>query len=157
MLAFTKNDAMPRPTPKSFLNDSLRRSRRAMIAVMSASLNVVSIAAVCCASTSRRAMVWRRLVMRTRSSVRSPIFVGAILASRGAIAPPLVGAILASRAGAIFSSLVGATLLLVGAIGLSLVGVIFASLVDLALLSLAGSGLLSAVGSAFFAAPFPDA
>ena len=43
-----------------------------MSAVMSTSLNVVSIAAVRCASTSRRAIVWRRLVMRTRSSVRSP-------------------------------------------------------------------------------------
>ena len=31
---------------------------------MSTSLKVVSIAAVCCASTSRRAIVWRRLVIR---------------------------------------------------------------------------------------------
>ena len=46
MLAFTKNDAMPRPTPYCFLNASLRRSRSAMTAVMSTSLNVVSIAAV---------------------------------------------------------------------------------------------------------------
>ena len=35
---------------------------------MSTSLKVVSIAAVFCASLSRRAMVWRNLVMRTRSS-----------------------------------------------------------------------------------------
>ena len=62
---------MPRPTPNSFLNDSFRRSRSAMTADMSTSLKVVSIAAVCCASTSRRAIVWRRLVMRTRSSVRA--------------------------------------------------------------------------------------
>ena len=39
-----------------------------MIALMSTSLNVVSMAAVFCASLSRRAMVWRRRVMRTRSS-----------------------------------------------------------------------------------------
>ncbi len=39
---------------------------------MSTSLKVVSMAAVRCASTSRRAMVARRLVIRTRSSLRSP-------------------------------------------------------------------------------------
>src|SRR5262245_1368853 len=39
-----------------------------MIALMSTSLKVVSMAAVVCASFSRRAMVWRRRVMRTRSS-----------------------------------------------------------------------------------------
>ncbi len=42
-----------------------------MTAVMSTSLNVVSIAAVLCASTSRLAIVARRFDMRTRSSVRS--------------------------------------------------------------------------------------
>ena len=41
-----------------------------MIAVMSTSLKVVSIAAVRCASTSRWAMVWRRRDMRTRFSPR---------------------------------------------------------------------------------------
>src|SRR3954464_12002904 len=35
---------------------------------MSTSLNVVSMAAVFCASFKRRAIVWRSLVMRTRSS-----------------------------------------------------------------------------------------
>ena len=40
--------------------------------VMSTSLKVVSIAAVRCASTSRRAMVAPRLVIRTRSSARAP-------------------------------------------------------------------------------------
>src|SRR5918993_238785 len=39
-----------------------------MTALMSTSLNVVSMAAVFCASFRRRAMVWRSLVMRTRSS-----------------------------------------------------------------------------------------
>src|SRR5690349_6628234 len=39
-----------------------------MIALMSASLNVVSMAAVFCASFSRRAIVWRRRVIGTRSS-----------------------------------------------------------------------------------------
>ena len=41
-----------------------------MTAVMSTSLKVVSIAAVCCASTRRLAMVARRFDMRTRSSTR---------------------------------------------------------------------------------------
>jgi hypothetical protein len=85
---------MPRPTPNSFLNDSLRRSRSAITADMSTSLKVVSIAAVCCASTSRRAIVWRRFVMRTRSSLRGAIalLVGATLLLVGAIALTLVGA-----------------------------------------------------------------
>src|SRR5687767_6134180 len=39
---------------------------------MSTSLNVVRMAAVFCASLSRVAMVWRRRVIRTRSSRRSP-------------------------------------------------------------------------------------
>ncbi|MEZ4569563.1 MAG: hypothetical protein R2849_04400 [Thermomicrobiales bacterium] len=39
---------------------SRRLDRRSMTADMSTSLNVVSIAADCCASTSRRAIVWRR-------------------------------------------------------------------------------------------------
>src|SRR5262252_1233796 len=43
---------------------------------MSISLNVVSMAAVLWASTRRRAMVARRLDMRTRSSVRSPAVSG---------------------------------------------------------------------------------
>ena len=42
---------------------------------MSTSLKVVSIAAVCCASTRRLAIVARRFDMRTRSSVRSPGFL----------------------------------------------------------------------------------
>ena len=44
---------------------------------MSTSLNVVSIAAVFCASLSRLATVWRRRVIRTRSSRRSPALAGA--------------------------------------------------------------------------------
>ena len=39
-----------------------------MTALMSTSLKVVSMAALCCASTSRRAMVARRLDMRSRCS-----------------------------------------------------------------------------------------
>jgi hypothetical protein len=73
MLALTKNDAMPRLLPYCFLNASLRRSRSAMTAVMSISLKVVSIAAVRCASTRRRAIVARRLDMRSRRSRRSPV------------------------------------------------------------------------------------
>src|SRR5690242_14643769 len=43
-----------------------------MSAVMSTSLKVVNIAAVCCASTRLRAMVSRRFDIRTRCSERSP-------------------------------------------------------------------------------------
>ena len=46
----------------------MRRLRSSMTAVMSTSLKVVSIAAVCWDSTSRWAMVWRRRETRTRSS-----------------------------------------------------------------------------------------
>ncbi len=81
MLAFTKKEAIPSPTPCCCLNASLRRSRSAIIALMSISLNVVSIAALCCASTSRRAMVARRFDIRCRSSRRSP--VRAALAAAG--------------------------------------------------------------------------
>src|SRR5215213_23171 len=58
----------PSLTPWRSRNSSLRRRRRSMTALMSTSLKVVSIAAVCCASTSLLAMVWRRLEKRTRSS-----------------------------------------------------------------------------------------
>ena len=43
---------------------------------MSTSLKVVSMAAVCCASTSRCAMVWRRRDIRTRSSRRDSTVTG---------------------------------------------------------------------------------
>ena len=58
----------PSLTPCRFSNSSLYSLRIAITALMSTSLNVVSIAAVFCASFSRRAMVWRSRVMRTRSS-----------------------------------------------------------------------------------------
>ena len=51
---------------------------------MSTSLKVVSIAAVLCASTSRRAIVARRFDMRTRSSVRSPDAARGFSATGGA-------------------------------------------------------------------------
>src|SRR5262249_47947900 len=65
-------DVSPRPMPWRSLKACLCRSRTAWTAVMSISLNVVSIAAVLWASTRRFAMVARRFDMRTRSSVRSP-------------------------------------------------------------------------------------
>jgi hypothetical protein len=77
MAALTKNDATPRPTPNCALNASLCRSRSAMTADMSTSLKVVSIAATCCASTRRLAIVARRFDMRDRSSSRSPSGRGA--------------------------------------------------------------------------------
>ena len=68
MQAFTKKPMKPSFTPWRFSNSSLYSVRSFMIALMSTSLNVVSIAAVFCASLRRRAMVWRSRVMRTRSS-----------------------------------------------------------------------------------------
>jgi hypothetical protein len=68
MVALVKNDIKPRLTPLRSLKLSLRRLRTSMTALMSISLKVVSIAAVCWASTSRRAIVWRRRDIRTRSS-----------------------------------------------------------------------------------------
>ncbi len=93
MLALTKNDAIPRPTPCVFLNCSLRRSRSAMRALMSISLNVVSIAAVCCAVTRLRAMVRRRFDIRSRTSTRSPLVaIGrAVIGAGGAAAAEAAG------------------------------------------------------------------
>ena len=68
MQALTKNDMKPSRAPCFFSKSSLSRSRRAMTAVMSTSLKVVSMAAVFCASLRRLAMVRRSRVMRTRSS-----------------------------------------------------------------------------------------
>src|SRR5688572_26046245 len=62
---------MPTLTPYFFVKASLRRSRNCITALISTSLKVVSIAAVCCASTRRRAIVARRLLMRSRVSLRS--------------------------------------------------------------------------------------
>src|SRR5262245_10313677 len=107
---------MPRPTPNSFLNDSFLRSRSSMTADMSTSLKVVNIAAVCCASTSRRVIVWRRLLLRTRSSERE---VGAVALLVGAVAL-LVGAVVLLVGAVVW--LVGAVALLVGAAGDGLAG-----------------------------------
>ena len=58
----------PSFTPCFFSNRSLYWLRSAITALMSTSLKVVSMAAVFCASFSRRAMVWRSRVIFTRSS-----------------------------------------------------------------------------------------
>ena len=79
----TKNEVIPNPTPCFCLKDSFWRFLTSMTAVMSTSLKVVSMAAVRCASTRRRAMVCRRRDMRTRSSKRA----GA--AGTEAVAPPV--------------------------------------------------------------------
>ena len=68
--AFTKKPMKPSRTPCFFSNRSLYLARASITALISTSLNVVSIAALFCASFSRRAIVWRRRVMRTRSSLR---------------------------------------------------------------------------------------
>ena len=59
---------------------------------MSTSLKVVSIAAVFCASLSRRAMVWRSLVRRTRSSRAASSGAEGARAATGAGAAAGVGA-----------------------------------------------------------------
>src|SRR5207245_1315480 len=64
--ALVKKPMKPSFEPCFFSNTSLYCARIAMMWVMSTSLKVVSIAAVFCASLSRRAMVWRsRLRRRT--------------------------------------------------------------------------------------------
>jgi hypothetical protein len=75
----------PSFTPCFFSNKSLYFVRRSMTAFMSTSLKVVSMAAVFCASFSRRAMVWRRRVIFTRSSrASSPAEDGARAAAGAA-------------------------------------------------------------------------
>src|SRR5690625_3571487 len=77
MAAFTKNDMKPKRTSCFFSNSGWNSLRRFMTAVMSASLNVVRMAAVCCDSTRREAMVRLSGLMRTTSSVRAPARTGA--------------------------------------------------------------------------------
>ena len=67
----------PSFTPCFFSNSSLYWLRICITAPMSTSLNVVSIAAVFCASFSRRAMVWRSLV------ILHPLFAGRVVGRRG--------------------------------------------------------------------------
>ena len=66
--ARAKKDMKPRSTPCLLLNRSRWRRRRSMSAEQSTSLNVVRIAAVRCASTSRSAMRRRRRLIGTRST-----------------------------------------------------------------------------------------
>ena len=61
----------PRPTPCFSLKVSLRRLRISMMAVMSTSLNVVSMAALCCPSTRCAAMVLRSRDIGSTTSRRS--------------------------------------------------------------------------------------
>ena len=65
----------PSPTPCFVLKTSLYFARRSMIRDMSASLKVVRIAAVCCASTRRWAIFWRIPLIRfaaSREARRTP-------------------------------------------------------------------------------------
>ncbi len=66
--ALVKKPMKPSFTPCFFSNISLYLERRSITAFMSTSLKVVSMAAVCWASLRRRAIVWRRRVILTRSS-----------------------------------------------------------------------------------------
>ena len=74
--AFTKKLEKPSLMPCFFSKPSLKRLRSSITAPMSASLKVVRMAAVFCASFRRLAMVCLSLVMRTRSS-RGPAAAGA--------------------------------------------------------------------------------
>src|SRR5881275_2970943 len=67
-VALTKNDMKPRATPCFFWNDSLYFERRSITRVMSASLKVVRIAAVCWTSTRRWAIFWRMPLILWRDS-----------------------------------------------------------------------------------------
>ena len=83
--AFTKKLMKPSFTPCFFSKTSLYWLRSAMVAVMSTSLKVVSIAAMFCASFRRRAIVWRRRDIDTRSSrAASDGADGALAAGAGA-------------------------------------------------------------------------
>src|SRR5687767_8078299 len=91
-MALVKKLMKPSFTPWRFSNTSLYWARRAMTLVMSTSLKVVSWAAVFCDSFRRRAMVWRRRVILTRSSrgwsARGAAgAAGAAAAGAGAAAP----------------------------------------------------------------------
>src|SRR5437773_1111116 len=68
MQARAKNDMKPSPIPCCFWKRSLCSARSAITALMSISLNVVRIAAVCCAWTRRSAMRRRIGLIATRSS-----------------------------------------------------------------------------------------
>ncbi len=71
MHAFTKNDMNPSLMPCFAWNGSWYFCRSAMTAVMSHSLNVVSIAAELCACSKRSAMRARSRVIATRCSERA--------------------------------------------------------------------------------------
>src|SRR4051812_7142085 len=83
--ALTKNDMKPSLTPCFFWNASPQLVRRSATALMSTSLNVVSSAVCCVASTSRLAIARRHMLMWTISSARSaPSVVPGGIVGRGA-------------------------------------------------------------------------
>ena len=84
--AFTKKLMKPSFWPCRFSNASLYSARSPITAPISTSLKVVSIAAVFCASFRRRAMVWRRRVIFTRSSPPSSGRAEALAAGAAAAA-----------------------------------------------------------------------
>ena len=84
--AFTNSDMKPSFTPCVSTNSFWHFLRRSMIWLMSASLNVVSIAASCWALTSRLAMVRRIMLMRLR--VTSPTSARAATGATGLGALP---------------------------------------------------------------------
>src|SRR5215218_1567480 len=94
--AFTKKPIKPSRMPCFFSNKSLYLARASMTADMSTSLNVVSSAAVFCASFRRCAIVWRRRVIFTRSSWRSPAW--AFATGWGAGVPAALGSAAGARA-----------------------------------------------------------
>src|SRR5262249_25660800 len=105
--AFTKKPMKPSFTPCVFSNRSLYWLRRCITALMSTSLKVVSMAAVFCASLSRRAMVARSRVIFTRSSrAASSAGDGARTCTAAAVWATGVGAEAARSIAAIMSPLV---------------------------------------------------
>src|SRR5438034_518294 len=78
MQARAKNDMKPSPMPCCFWKRSLCSARRAITALMSSSLKVVRMAAVCCAWT-RRSAIRRRIVpgSRGRGGARATVLLDA--------------------------------------------------------------------------------
>src|SRR6185437_13334982 len=132
----------PSFTPCFFSNRSLYLARRSITGFMSTSLNVVSMAAVFCASLSRRAMVVRRRVIFTRSSRASS---AAATGPRAAGAGIGAGAVAGCGAGAA----AGAACMILGACATA--GRAIAALPETALCcGTTGAGLLIAASTSSF-------
>ena len=96
--ALTKNDMKPKRVPLCvFSNKSLYCLRNSIIGFILTSLYVVNMAAFCCASTRRLAIVARKRVIGTRFSTRSP--AATLTLTAGAAGAGAAGAAVAAAAG----------------------------------------------------------